>query len=126
MAAPYTDYIAFLNDAQQVIFRRKDGFYMIDVLKYKWGINKEINFTEEKLFDTLEKLLCDDNIDRGGAETDALIQKVISYIKSNEIAEDVTFSLCDYCTEIGDVASTYGFKQGFKEGIRSFRTLMRL
>lgn len=73
MAAPYTDYIAFLNDAQQVIFRRKDGFYMIDVLKYKWGINKEINFTEEKLFDTLEKLLCDDNIDRGGAETDALI-----------------------------------------------------
>lgn len=99
---------------------------MIDVLTDKMIINKEINFTEEKLMDTLEKLLSDDNINRYGDEAEALIKKVISYINSNEISDEVRFNLCDYCTEIGDISSTYGFKQGFKEGIRLFRTLMRL
>lgn len=86
----------------------------------------EINFTEEKLMNVLDKVIFDENINRYGTETEDLICNVISYIKSNQMDPNVKFTLSDYCTEIGNKAGTYGFKLGFKEGIRLFRTMMNL
>lgn len=92
----------------------------------KLKINKEIYFNEENLLNILDQLLCDCNIDRYGEETNTLVTHVHTFIQSNEIDPNVQFDLCDYCNEIATRASTYGFEQGFKEGVRLFRTLMKI
>lgn len=92
----------------------------------KLTINEAINFTEEKLMNVLDVLLYTENIERYGEDTAELIEKAHSYIKTNTIDSKVQFELCDYCSDIGSIAGTYGYKEGFKEGIRLFRTLMKL
>lgn len=119
MTAPNTDYIVFSNN-QQAFFRK--GQIHMEKLELK----TELNINEGKLMQILEQQLFYDNIELTGSEANNLILQVHNYIKENDIDSTVKFELCDYCTEVGSLASKYAFQEGFKEGIRLFKTLIQI
>lgn len=86
----------------------------------------EFTINEERLFEILDLYSFQKNINIYGDQTDKIIEKVTNYIETLSIGSDEKLELCDSLESIESSAGRNAFNIGFKEGVRMFRTLMKL
>lgn len=89
--------------------------------------DKELNISEENIGKIIKYALNEDNIDLIGNEANNYIEYVNAiFSKEYDLSEKALRDLSDCCVDLAQMASSYSFQKGFKEGVRIFRTLMHL
>lgn len=85
-----------------------------------------INFSESRLMDIIDTIIYYDNIFLTTDELDSLIGKIEHYIGNLGIDVEECNKLSDDMQDIANGYAQYAYKEGFKEGVRLFRTMMSL
>lgn len=88
--------------------------------------NLEISLNEDELFEMLGQHIFSHNINISGKKADDLMASAVQYMKKTKLDQKVIFELDDIIRDIATAAGDHGFNMGFKEGVRLFRTLMKL
>lgn len=85
-----------------------------------------INFSESKLMELIDRTMCEENIFLTTDELDSTIGELENYMNQLEITFETGEKLSGDLQNVISDYTSYAYKEGFKEGIRLFRTLMNL
>lgn len=85
-----------------------------------------INFSESKLMELIDRTMCEENIFLTTDELDSTIGELEDSMNQLEITFETGEKLSDDLQNVISDYTSYAYKEGFKEGIRLFRTLMNL
>ena len=97
-----------------------------DMNKEKMEENLEIGLNENELFEMLGQQIFSRNINIPGREADDLMASAIQYMEETELDQTVILALGDFISDAAAAAGDHAFNMGFREGVRLFRTLMKL
>ena len=85
-----------------------------------------LNLTEEKLISVLEAARFHENIPKFGPSTETLVEELMEHMKKQGLSDSALWYLDDYVCNAASAAGSYGYSQGFRDGIILLRTLMKL
>lgn len=94
--------------------------------KDMYGENLEIGLDENELFEILGQHIFSRNINISGKKADDLMASAIQYMEKTELDQTIILALDDLIRDTATAAGDHAFNMGFREGVRLFRTLMKL